>query len=491
MKAPVTLLEGRKGTVMPDAALPAARLLDAIRAIVGDRGLLTDSNDTAAYAADWRRLYQGRTNAVVRPGTTQELAAVVKLCAETGTPIVAQGGNTSMVGGAVPAEDGSELILSTARLNRIRDLNPVDMTLTIESGVTLKAAQLAAAEAGCLLPLSISSEGTAQIGGILAVNAGGNNTVRYGNARDLVLGLEVVLPDGAIWNGLRRLRKDNTGYCLRQLFVGSEGTLGVITAAVLKLSPPPKETAVALCGVASPEAALTLFSRFQAHDGASINAFELMSGLGTSFVLKHIPDAVLPLQTAAPFYVLVELASPRPDAGIRFMLEQVLEQALEDEIVLDAVIAESDAQRGSLWRLREEHSEGQKREGASVKNDVSVPVSKVPAFIRQATEACEALIPGVRVVPFGHMGDGNIHFNLEQPVGSDAAWFLTQDHAIMDAVNEIVRKFDGSFSAEHGIGKLKPYMMPDWRGGAELSLMRRIKEAIDPAGIMNPGKLLP
>jgi len=481
---------------MPDTApsataLPASALLGAIRAIVGDRGLLTDRSDTAAYAEDWRRLYQGRTSAVIRPGTTQELAAVVKLCAKAGTAIVPQGGNTSMVGGAVPAADGSELVLSTTRLNRVRDIDPVDMTLTIEAGVTLKAAQVAAAEADCLLPLSISSEGTAQIGGILAVNAGGNNTVRYGNARDLVLGLEVVLPDGSIWNGLRRLRKDNTGYCLRQLFVGSEGTLGIITAAVLKLVAQPKETAVALCGVASPEAALTLFTRFQAHDAASISAFELMSGLGTSFVLKHIPGAVLPLETAAPFYVLVELASPRPGAGIRQMLELVLEQALEDEVVLDAVVAESDAQRASLWRLREEHSEAQKLEGASVKNDVSVPVSKVPAFIAKATDACEALIPGIRVVPFGHMGDGNIHFNLEQPIGSDPAWFLAQDHAIMDAVNGVVREFAGSFSAEHGIGKLKPYMMPDWRGGAELALMQRIKAAIDPAGLMNPGKLLP
>ncbi|HEY4173181.1 MAG TPA: FAD-binding oxidoreductase [Rhodopila sp.] len=476
---------------MPDTHLPARPLLDAIRTIVGDRGILTDTTDTAPYSEDWRRLYQGRTSAVIRPGTTEELAAVVKLCAQSATPIVPQGGNTSMVGGAVPNEDGSELILSTARLNRIRDLDTADMTLTIESGVTLKAAQVAAAEQGCLLPLSISSEGTAQIGGVLAVNAGGNNTVRYGNARDLVLGLEVVLPDGSIWNGLRRLRKDNTGYCLRQLFVGSEGTLGIITAAVLKLVPQPKEIAVALCGVETPEAALSLFTRFQAHDAASISAFELMSGLGMSFVLKHIPGATLPLTDPAPFYVLVELASPRPDAGLRGMLESVLEQALTEGTVLDAAIAESEAQRAAIWKLREEHSEAQKREGASVKNDVSVPVSKVPAFIRKATAACEALLPGVRVVPFGHMGDGNIHFNLEQPVGSDAAWFLGQDHAIMDAVNDVVREYDGSFSAEHGIGKLKPYMMPDWRGGAELALMQRIKAAIDPAGIMNPGKVLP
>ena len=477
---------------MPDTAIPASdRLIDSIRAIVGDRGLLTETSDTASYAEDWRRLYQGRTRAVVRPGTTEELAAVVRLCAAAGTPIVPQGGNTSMVGGAVPNEDGSELVLSTSRLNRIRALDPVDMTLTIEAGVTLKAAQIAAADAGCLLPLSISSEGTAQIGGVLAVNAGGNNTVRYGNARDLVLGLEVVLPDGEIWNGLRRLRKDNTGYCLRQLFVGSEGTLGIITAAVLKLAPQPREMAVALCGLNTPEDALELFTRFQSHDAAAISAFELMSGLGTTFVLKHIPNAVLPLENPSPWYALVELATPRLNAGLRASMEEVLEKALTDGIVQDAAIAESDAQRAAIWRLREEHSEGQKREGASVKNDVSVPVSKVPDFIRKATAACEQLLPGVRIVPFGHMGDGNIHFNLEQPIDADPAWFLAQDHAIMDAVNEVVREYDGSFSAEHGIGRLKPYMMPDWRGGAELALMQRIKAALDPRGMMNPGKVLP
>jgi FAD/FMN-containing dehydrogenase len=479
---------------MPDTAIVPAvttQLLEAIRAVVGDLGLLTDPSDTASASEDWRHLYKGRTSAVVRPANTEEVAAVVRLCAAAGVPIVTQGGNTSMVGGAVPAEDGSELVLSTARLNRVRDLDPVDMTMTIEAGVTLKAAQLAAAERGCLLPLSISSEGTAQIGGVLAVNAGGNNTVRYGNARDLVLGLEVVLPDGSIWNGLRRLRKDNTGYCLRQLFVGSEGTLGIITAAVLKLVPQPKEVAVAFCAVETAAAALELFARFQAHDAASISAFELMSGLGTAFVTRHIPNAVLPLDKPAPFYVLVELATPRLNAGLRASLEEVLEGALANAIVHDAVIAESNAQRAAIWRLREEHSEAQKREGASVKNDVSVPVSKVPAFIAEATEACEKLMPGIRAVPFGHMGDGNIHFNLEQPVGADPVWFLAQDHAIMDAVNEVVRKYDGSFSAEHGIGKLKPYMMPDWRGGAELALMRRIKDAIDPRGLMNPGKVLP
>ena len=476
---------------MPDTLIPPASLLQTIRAVVGDRGMLTDAADTAAYATDWRGLYHGRTPAVIRPASTEELAAVVRLCAQSATPVVPQGGNTSMVGGAVPHEDGSQLVLSTARLNRIRDLDTIDMTLTLEAGVTLKAAQLAAAEQGCLLPLSISSEGTAQIGGVLAANAGGNNTVRYGNARDLVLGLEVVLPDGQIWNGLRRLRKDNTGYCLRQLFIGSEGTLGIITAAVLKLAPQPKQVAVALCGVASPEQALALFARFQAHDPACVVAFELMSGLGMSFVLRHIPQATLPLDSPAAFYVLVELASPRPDAELLAVQEQILARALEDGVVLDAAVAQSDAQRAAMWRLREEHAEAQKREGASIKNDVSVPVSKVPAFIHEATAACHALMPGIRVVPFGHMGDGNIHFNLQQPEDRPAAWFLAQDHAVMDTVNAVVRRFDGSFSAEHGVGRLKPYMMPDWRGGAELALMQRIKAAVDPAGIMNPGKVLP
>ena len=478
---------------MPDSPAPLspAALLSALRAVTGDRGVLADPSDVAPYVEDWRGLYHGRAEAVVRPASTDEVARVIRLCAQAGVPVVPQGGNTSMVGGATPDATGRSIVLSLARMARVRALDPIDLTLTIEAGVTLKAAQNAAAEAGCLLPLSISSEGSAQIGGVLATNAGGNNTVRYGNARDLVLGLEVVLADGQVWNGLRRLRKDNTGYCLRQLFVGSEGTLGVITAAVLKLVPRPRDTAVALCAVASPEAALEVFGRFQAHDPGAVQAFEYMSGVGMDFVLRHIPGAVLPLAQPAPSYVLVELASPRVDAGLRAALEHVLEGAFGDGIVADAAIAESEAQRAAIWRLREEHSEAQKREGASVKNDVSVPVSHVPEFIRRATAACEALIPGIRAVPFGHIGDGNIHFNLEQPVGIDPDWFLAQDHAIMDTVNAVVREFDGSFSAEHGVGRLKPYMMPDWRGGAELELMRRIKAALDPGGIMNPGKVLP
>jgi FAD/FMN-containing dehydrogenase len=486
---------------MPDPSMPdpsskptdpaaSAALLDTLRQIVGDLGMLTDLSDTAAYAEDWRRLYQGSTPAVIRPANTDELAAVVRACVAAHVPLVPQGGNTSMVGGATPSADNTQLVLSLSRMNRIRHVDPIDMTITLEAGVTLKAAQDAAAQESCLLPLSISSEGTAQIGGVLATNAGGNNTLRYGNARDLVLGLEVVLPDGQIWNGLRRLRKDNTGYCLRQLFVGSEGTLGVITAAVLKLAPRPAETEVALCAVASPEAALELFTRFNRHDPAAIQAFEYMSGAGMDFVLRHIPNATLPFRPAA-HYALIELATPRTGAGLRDIMEEVLAAAMEADIVTDAVMAESETQRANLWRLREEHAEAQKREGASVKNDVSVPVSKVPELLARAAEASLTLMPGIRMVPFGHMGDGNIHLNFEQPAGMDAATFLAQDHLIMDMVGEIVRTLDGSFSAEHGVGQLKPYMMPNWRGGAELDTMRRIKNALDPLNLMNPGKVLP
>ena len=469
--------------------------IDALLQILHDRlgpgGLLTDPADTAPYCSDWRGLYHGRTPAVLRPNSTAAVAACVAACAEAGVRLVPMGGNTSMVGGAAVPEDGSELVLSLSRLNRIRAIDPVDMTMTIEAGVTLKAAQDAARAAGCLLPLSISSEGSAQIGGVLATNAGGNNTVRYGNARELVLGLEAVMADGAVFEGLRRLRKDNTGYALRQLLVGSEGTLGIITAAVLQLSPLPRQVEVALCGVESPEAALALFMAFRSADPSSIQAFEYMSGTGMALVNALIPDAALPLAEPAPHYVLVELATARTDGTLRDLLEGVLGEALEQGGVLDAVVAESETQRLAIWKLREEHSEAQKRAGGSVKNDVSVPVSRVPELIARATAACEALIPGIRVAPFGHLGDGNIHFNLVQPEGIDAAGFLARDHEIMDTVCDIVRALEGSFSAEHGVGRLKPYMMPDWRGGAELAAMRAIKQALDPKGILNHGKLLP
>ncbi|MBV1797459.1 FAD-binding oxidoreductase [Siccirubricoccus sp. G192] len=474
----------------PATPLPAP-LLSRLAALLGPRGLLTEPGDLAPYLVDWRNLYQGRTPCVLRPADTAELAAAVRLCAEAGVPLVPQGGNTSMVGGATPDEAGGQIVVSMARMNRIRDLDPVDMTMTAEAGLVLKAAQEAAAAAGCLFPLSLGAEGTATIGGVLSTNAGGNTTVRYGNARELMLGLEVVLPDGQVWNGLRRLRKDNTGYALRHLFVGAEGTLGFITAAVLRLFPRPRETEVAFCAVADEDAALALFRRFRDRDEGAVRAFEYMSGAGVGFAVRHIEGVTLPVATRAAHYVLVDLASSRPDAGLRPLLESVLEEALEAGEVLDAAVAESEAQRAALWRIREEHPEAQKREGASVKSDVSVPVSKAPELIRRASEACRRLIPGSRPVPFGHLGDGNIHMNLEQPEGMDPAEFLARGHDIMDAVNEVVRDLGGSFSAEHGVGRLKPDMMPLWRGGAELDVMRRIKAALDPQALMNPGKVLP
>jgi FAD/FMN-containing dehydrogenase len=376
-------------------------------------------------------------------------------------------------------------------MNRLRALDAADMTMTVDAGMVLKTAQTLAAEAGCLFPLSLGAEGTATIGGVLSTNAGGNTTVRYGNARELMLGVEAVLPDGTIWNGLRRLRKDNTGYALRHLLVGAEGTLGIVTGAVLRLFPRPRDTAVAFCAVADEDAALGLFRRFRERDDSAVRAFEYMSGLGVDFAIRHIEGVSLPLGARADHYVLVDLASPRPDAGLREMAETVLAEAMEAGEVLDAALADSDAQAQKIWRIREEHPEAQKREGASVKNDVSVPVSRVPEMIRRCSAALVALIPGSRPVPFGHIGDGNIHMNLEQPDGMDPAAFLARGHDIMDCVNEIVRDLDGSFSAEHGVGRLKTDMMEAWRGGAELAAMRAIKAALDPKGIMNPGKVLP
>ena len=464
-------------------------VLQELHHLLGDRGVLTGESDLVSAGQDWRGLYHRPPVAVLRPADAIELAEAVRLCVAGGLAMVPQGGNTSMVGGGVPSGPG-QVVISLARMSRVRMVDPVDLTLSIEAGATLKAAQVAAAEAGCLLPLSISSEGTAQVGGVLAANAGGNNTVRYGNARDLVLGLEAVLPNGSVWNGMRRLRKDNTGYSLRHLLIGSEGTLGIITAAVLKLAPRLRQREVALCALPSLEAVLALFGRVQSQDAAALQAFEYMGAAGMGLVLKHIPGATLPI-APAPHYALLELATSREGDGLRAELEAVLEAALENGTITDAALAESEAQRLAIWKLREEHSEAQKREGASVKNDVSVPVSRVPELLRRGEAAVAALVPGARCVAFGHIGDGNVHFNFAQPEGMDGPAFLAQDHSIMDAVGAVVRDLDGSFSAEHGVGQLKSYMMSGWRGGPELEAMRRIKAALDPTGLMNPGKVLP
>jgi len=466
-------------------------VLDALRACLGPSGILTDPGDLAPYLADWRGLYQGQAMAVLRPATTQEVSACVTLCARHGIAIIPQGGNTSMVGGATPEARPRQVVVSLARMNRVRQVDTADMTMTVEAGLVLTRAQQVAAEHGVLFPLSLGAEGSAMIGGLLSTNAGGNTTVRYGNARDLMLGLEVVLPDGSVIHGLRRLRKDNTGYALRHLFVGAEGTLGIITAAVLRLFPAARETATCLCAVPSEDAALALFRRFRAADEGAVRAFEYMSGLGMRLVLATIEGAAMPVATPSAHYVLVDLSASREGAGLHGLMEQVLEGAMEAGEVLDAALAQSETQRAAIWRLREEHPEAQKRAGASVKSDVSVPVSAVPELIRRASAACQALIPGSRPVPFGHLGDGNIHMNLAQPEAMSAADFLARSHDIMDCVNVVVRDLGGSFSAEHGIGRLKTDMMEEWRGGAELAAMRAIKAALDPQGIMNPGKVLP
>jgi FAD/FMN-containing dehydrogenase len=401
-----------------DNRTPDSDLIEALRARLGPHGVLTDPADTASYCEDWRRLYHGHTPAVLRPMTVAEVADAVRLCAERGVAIVPQGGNTSMVGGAAVSEAGDEIVLSLSRMNRVRTIDPVDMTMEIEAGAALKAAQEAAAEADCLLPLSISSEGSARIGGCWRPMPAATTRCATATPRDLVLGLEVVLPDGQVWNGLRRLHKGQHGVLHRQLFVGSEGTLGIITAAILGFIRRRVRSAVALCAVASRRGCARSVQPPAAARRAAIQA-RVLSGAGIDFVLRYIPNAALPVATPAQHYALIELATPRQGANLRGSLEELLAAAMEAGTVVDAVIAESGAQRAALWKLREEHSEAQKRAGASVKNDVSVPVSKVPELIRRATDACERLVPGIRCVPFGHLGDGNIHFNLVQPEGGD------------------------------------------------------------------------
>ncbi len=469
----------------------ADMLLTALTELLGSRGILTNPKDTESYDTDWREIFHGKSLAVIRPANTEEVAKAVYLCAKHNVAIVPQGGNTSLVGGATPSADGSQIVLNLSRLKQIRSIDPIDRTMIIESGVTLEEAQNTAKQAGLYLPIVISSQGSAQIGGIIATNAGGNNTLRYGNTREFVLGLEIVTADCRILHNLRRLRKDNTGYALRQLFIGSEGTLGIITAAVLQLHPQPHSIEVAFCALPDLVKALDLLNLFLYHNPAALQAFEFISQTGMDLVCSQFDDIQFPLENKGPVYILVELALPDKGNGLRQLLESVLEQAFEKEIVIDAISAESETQRQKLWRLREEQSESQKRAGANIKNDVSVPISHIPELIKRATSACERICPGIRVAPFGHLGDGNIHLNLVQPLDGDPTAFMAQDHELMDAVNQVVFDLEGSFSAEHGVGQLKNYMMTSWRGGTELELMRKIKQALDPKNILNPGKIFP
>lgn len=470
--------------------MPSSETLARMKKVVGAKGFIDDANDMAPYLAERRELYKGRAAAVLRPASTAEVSALMRLAHETGTPIVPQGGNTGLVGGQVPFESGDEVILSLSRMNRIVSTDALNNTLTVEAGVTLAAAQAAAEKVDRLFPLSLASEGSCQIGGNLSTNAGGTAVLRYGNARDLVLGLEVVLANGDVWDGRKGLRKDNTGYDLKHLFMGSEGTLGIITGAVLKLFPRPRSVETAFVAVPSVEAAVALLRLAEAASGGLVTGFELMPRIGVEFAVKHVPGTPDPLGAPSKWYVLLELSSGETGGALRETLEKLLLSEVAGVVVSDAVIAVSDAQRRQLWMLRESMSDVQRLEGGSIKHDVSVPVSSIGDFIERATKAVEKLMPGVRPVPFGHVGDGNIHFNLTQPIGADKAAFLARWDEMSAAVHGIVRELSGSISAEHGVGRMKRDEIAATKSPVEIEMMKTLKRALDPKGILNPGKVV-
>ncbi|MGV2979924.1 FAD-binding oxidoreductase [Camelimonas sp. ID_303_24] len=467
--------------------------LSGFAAIVGARHVITAPTDMEPHLREARDLYQGVARAVVKPATTEEVAAVVRHARQLGLVVVPQGGNTGLVGGQIPGGEIDAIVLSLTRMDRVREIDPLTDTMTVEAGLTLLKVQELADQADRLFPLSLASEGSCTIGGNIAANAGGTAVLAYGNTRDLVLGLEVVLADGRVWHGLNKLRKDNTGYDLKDLFVGSEGTLGIVTAAVLKLFPRPRSRATAFCAVATPAAGLDLLMLARRHAGSSLTTFELVPRIGVEFVVKHIPGARDPLSEASPWYVLLELSSPA-EGGLDEIMEGLLEAAIESGLVSDAAIAASLDQRAAFWTLREALSEVQKHEGGSIKHDVSVPVAVIPQFLDEAIACVTAMVPGCRPVPFGHMGDGNIHFNVNQPVGSgdpaEKAAYLDQWDAMNDAVHAIVARHGGSISAEHGVGRLKRDLLPGFKDPVALDLMRAVKRAIDPDGLLNPGAVL-
>lgn len=460
-------------------------LLNQFAAIVGEKNVIRDAAEMAGYMKEWRDIWVGKSPLVLRPSSTEEISRVLKLANEAGAAIVPQSGNTGLVGGQIPFESGQELLLSLDRMTKILSVDAADNTMTVQAGATLKSVQDAADGAARLFPLSLASEGSCRIGGNLSTNAGGLNVLAYGNARDLCLGLEVVLPDGRIWNGLRRLRKDNTGYDLKNLFIGAEGTLGVITAAVLKLFPKPRSHETAFIAVASPQAAVDLLSLSREMSGNRVIAFELMPRIAMDFTVKHM-GITNPLAEFSPWYALSELADSAEGCFAR-----ILEEAMARGLVTDAAVAQSETQRQALWAIRELMPESQKFEGGSIKHDVSVPVSKIPQFIAEATLAVNTFMPDARVMSFGHMGDGNMHFNVTQPVGMDKKEYLDLWHEMNKVVFDVVLKFGGSISAEHGIGRLKKQHMTEIKSPVELQMMRDLKKLFDPKNIMNPGKVLP
>jgi len=465
-------------------------LIRALTEVVGAPYLLADADAMAPYLTDWRGRYRGTALAVLRPANTGEVAAVVRLCADAGVAMVPQGGNTGLCGGATPLQAGRSVVISLSRLNHVRTVDAGNNTLVVEAGCTLAAVQAAAAEAERLFPLSLASEGSCEIGGNLSTNAGGVHVLRYGNMRELVLGLEVVLPDGRVWDGLRALRKDNTGYDLKQLFIGAEGTLGIITAAVLKLFPRPRVRATGWVAVADPQAAVTLLGRLRDVCGDRVSAFEIIGRSALSLVLKHLPGARAPLADDPEWAVLVELADTAEDAGLDALLERELGAALETGLAVDAALAANLSQAQALWALRENISEAQRIEGVSIKHDISVPVSRIPEFLARAGTLLRARWPEVRIVAFGHIGDGNLHYNLSRPDAQDNARFIATTSEVNRLVHDLVCELGGSISAEHGLGQLKREEVIRYKSALELELMRAVKTSLDPRGLMNPGKVI-
>jgi FAD/FMN-containing dehydrogenase len=460
---------------------------DALSAIVGPKGIVDTPDDLEPFLVEQRGMYRGNCDLVVRPADTAETAKVVGVCHEHGISIVPHGGNTGLVGGGIP--DGG-IIIDTTRMNAIRSIDPVNQTITVEAGVILADIQQAAADSGCLFPLSLGAEGSCRIGGNLSTNAGGVGVLRYGNTRDLTLGLEVVLPDGRIWDGLRSLRKDNTGYDLKQIFIGAEGTLGIITTAVMKLYPLPKQQETVVVTCSEPHDILDMFSRAQSAFADSLTAFEMFPRNALDGVLKHVPGTTDPFDEISPYYAIIELSSPREDEGLKDAFEGLLETAFENGIITNAVVATSQTQAKDLWRLRETIPEAERLDGPSFKHDVTVPVSSVADFLVRAKAEVEAEMDDVRVIAFGHMGDGNIHFNVCNPPQMAREEFLKEQDRFNKIVYDIVTDMNGSFSAEHGIGVLRRKEMTRYKSDVELDLMRDIKSTLDPSNIFNPGKVL-
>ena len=465
-------------------------LIGRLRALLGEAAVIADADGMAPYLADWRGRYRGSARCVLRPGSTEEVLAVVRMLAAEGVPMVPQGGNTGLCGGATADGSGRAVVIQLGRLQRVRAIDATNNTITVEAGCTLRQVQDAAAEADRLFPLSLAAEGSCEIGGNLSTNAGGVHVLRYGNTRELTLGLEVVLPDGRLWDGLRGLRKDNTGYDLKHLFLGAEGTLGIITAAVLKLFPRPKASAVAWLAVDSVAAAVDLLSRMRSRFGERITAFELIGRSALELVLKNIPRTRPPLLGTSPWSLLIEAGESLPDVDVAAALEAALAEEIESGRVADAALARSLAQAQDFWRLRENISEAQKVEGVSIKHDIAVPVSRIPEFIARADTDLALAFPGVRIVAFGHVGDGNLHYNLSQPEAGANAEFIALTPRANRIVHDIVASLGGSISAEHGLGQLKRGEILRYKSEVEMNLMRAVKRALDPHNVMNPGKVL-